>query len=114
MPDIPVELTDNVISILGLEPEYPDGDPNKVVLKVGDQLWVLFTAVRSYTRGNGFSVDENGVWQIPDDIQSVLVTAYPRYALGYVPGGDTTGPKGLGSFSDIELKILNQYRKVAG
>lgn len=110
MDDIIVELAAAVRSFLDVEDAAPWGNPDVVLVRSQSTAWIAFTIVRNYTRGVGFSVDDNGVWSVDPALQAVIVSTAARYgALG-----PSVSDMSLTEFRPTEKAVLHQFRKVAG
>lgn len=106
MEDVVVELADAVLGFLDLEPAEPYNDPNIVTVRSQQTAWVIFQVTKNYTRGVGFSQDEEGVWSVDPALQAVIVSAAARY--GAVRPGQ--GAMTLEEFTANELAVLHQFR----
>ncbi len=79
---------------------------------------LVTTLARSYTRGNGFTPDGEGVEQPNDEIAAVITTASVRLAANssQLPNAFTKAEltldtrSGFAGWSVAELAVLNRYR----
>ena len=108
--DIIVELAEAVRSFLDVEDSPIYDNPDIVLVRSQSTTWLLFQVTKNYTRGNGFSQDEDGVWHVDEALQGVIVSTTARYgALG-----PAKSEMSLTEWSPMERSVLHHFRRIAG